>query len=44
MHAYTNVKTTIKNSITGEEHMTHYPVRSEIFLPASGKVVKENVP
>jgi hypothetical protein len=33
MHAYTNVKVTIKNPITKEEHMTHHPVKTEITLP-----------
>ena len=37
----TNVKIITKNPKTGEEHMTHVPVRSETFLPASNKVIKE---
>jgi hypothetical protein len=40
MNAYTNVKTTIKNPKTGEEHMTHHPIKSEITYPASGRVEK----
>lgn len=39
MSAYTNVKVTIRNPKTGEEHMTHVPVRSEITYPGSGKVI-----
>jgi hypothetical protein len=41
MQAFTNVKTAIKNPVTGEEHMQHHPYTSEVTYPKSGKVIKE---
>jgi hypothetical protein len=43
MQAYTNVKTTIKSSVTGEEHMTHGPIKTEMFLPKSQQTIKSKV-
>lgn len=40
MSAYTNVKTTIKNPLTGEERIQHHPYTSEISYPVSGKTEK----
>jgi hypothetical protein len=36
----TNVKVTIYNPLTNEQHTEHIPVKSETFLPASNKVIK----
>jgi hypothetical protein len=42
MQAQSNVKTIVKSSVSGQEKMTHHPVRHEIsYKDAKGNVVVE---
>jgi hypothetical protein len=38
--AVTNVKVTTRLPASNTEHTTHFPVRTELTLPASQKIVK----